>query len=336
MGNSIMIFCDTEEEYTQGITEYFLRQRDFPWTLHTYTDVKVMMDREKGTDIAMLVMSENAFTEEVLKLNANKTVILNETGIVKWEAFAQVNKYQPAEHVLKELLELYVEIAGEPLILQSMKIKTRFIGMYSPVRRCLQSSFAMSMAMILAEEHRTLYLNFEHYAGIPELLPDLQEKDLSDLLYFVGAGGEKFRLRLRTMLQQRGLLDVIPPMRMGQNLLPVNGEEWIQLLLKLEELGEYEYVILDLSESIQGLFDILRLCRRVYTLSRTDRISQAKLDQYEHLLSQTEYGDVLEKTSKLTPPKFRRLPEQMEFYTKGELADYVKRQIVILEEEGLN
>ena len=202
MGNSIMIFCDTEEEYTQGITEYFLRQRDFPWSLHAYTDVTSMMDREKETDIAILVVSERAFFNEVLKLNAKKTVILNETGIVKREDLAQVNKYQAAEYVLKELLELYVEIAEEPFMLQTLKIKTSFIGMYSPVRRCLQSSFAMTMAMLLAEEHRTLYLNFEHFAGITELLPDLQSKDLSDLLYFVNAGGEKFRLRFRTMLQR--------------------------------------------------------------------------------------------------------------------------------------
>ena len=327
MGNQVMILCDTEEEYAQGITEYFLRQRDFPWTLHTYTDVNAMMEAEAQSESAMLVVSENAFSKEILKLKTLKCVILNETGIVKWEQIPQINKYQAAEHVLKRLLEQYVEVAEEPVILKSVRVKTSFIGMYSPVRRSLQSTFAMSMAMLLAEEHKTLYLNFEHFAGIPELMADIQTKDLSDLMYFLGAGGEKFRLRFHAMLQQKGALDVIPPMRMGQNLLSITSGEWINLLLKLEEMGEYEYVILDLSESIQGLFDILRLCRQVYTLSREDRISMAKMNQYEQLLSQTEYGDVLEKTSRLNLPKFRRLPEQLEFYSKGDLADYVKKQI---------
>ena len=55
----------------------------------------------------------------------------------------------------------------------------------SRVHRCMQTSFAITMSLMLAKKHSTLYLNFEHYAGISELLPDMQTLDLADLLYFL-------------------------------------------------------------------------------------------------------------------------------------------------------
>ena len=44
-----------------------------------------------------------------------------------------------------------------------------YTHLYSPVHRCLQSSFALTLGQLLSEKHPTLYLNFEHYIGISEL-----------------------------------------------------------------------------------------------------------------------------------------------------------------------
>lgn len=96
---------------------------------------------------------------------------------------------------------------------------------------------------------------------------------------------------------------------------------------KITELGDYEYVILDLSESMQGLFEILRSCKKVITLTRDDHIAQSKIMQYEEMLSMYEYEDVLDKTSKYAAPKIQKLPEELEQYTRGDLAEFVRKQM---------
>lgn len=158
----------------------------------------------------------------------------------------------------------------------------------------------------------------------------MQTRDVADLLYFLGGEQEKFHLRLQTMIQHKGKLDYIPPMKSGQNLLSVTGGEWLHLLQKIGELGMYEYVVLDLSESMQGLFDILRICVKVFTLTKKDHISQSKLVQYEHLLTLYEYEDVLQKTQKCSLPRIRRVPEELEEYTRGQLAEYVEKEMKLL------
>lgn len=326
----VMALCDTEEEYARLMTEFLRRHKDLPWELHTYTSVEELLEREKHCPVAMLVVAESAYTEELQRLQPGRTVVLNESGVLRWKELPCVDKYQQAEEVLRYLLAVYMEIADVQLPRLRKNSNVVFIGNYSPVRRSMQTSFALTMSQLLAREHRTLYLNFEHYAGIAELLPDVQTFDLADLLYFLNAEQDKFRLRMQTMLRHKGNLDYIPPMKSGQNLLTVTAAEWLGLLQKIEELGEYEYVILDLSESMQGLFDILRLCRHIFTLTREDRVARSKLLQYEQILSLYEYEDLLDKTKRISLSHIRRLPEELEQYTRGDLADMVKELLKAL------
>ena len=287
---------------------------------------------EKSGEVTMLVVAESSCEEALNTLQPTCQAILNESGTLRFHQFPNINKYQEAGQVWKELLALYVETTGIRIPLLCAEYKTRFIGMYSPVHRCLQSTFALSFAQLMAEKHPTLYLNFEHYVGIIELLPERQDRDLADLLYFLAGDEGKFPLRMQTVIQRKGNLDYIPPMRNGQNLLGITWEEWRSLFQRIEELGKYEYVILDLSESIQGLLDVLQMCIKVFTLTREDKMSQCKLDQYEQLLSLCEKEEVKGKTRKLNLPYFQRLPVEMEQYTRGELADYVRKEIETLEE----
>ena len=323
----VMVLCDTEEEYAQLLTEFLKRHKDLPWEIHTYTNVEELLLREQHQSISMLVVAESTYTEEIKKLQPDRLVVLNESGVLHWSELHHVDKYQQAEEVLKYLLSVYMEIADVQFPRLRKNSNAVFIGNYSPVRRSMQTSFALTMSQLLAQEHRTLYLNFEHYAGLTELLPDMQTFDLADLLYFLNAEKDKFYLRMQSMLYHKGKLDYIPPMKSGQNLLTVTAAEWQSLLQKIEDTGEYEYVILDLSESMQGLFDILRLCRHVFTMTREDRISQSKLLQYEQILSLYEYEDVLDKTRRFSLSHIRRLPEELEQYTKGDLADMVKELV---------
>ena len=320
----ILVLCDAEEEYAQLMTDYLKKQRDLPWELHTYTNMEELMGKERGMQIAVLVAAESVFCEEIKTLQPGCIVILNESGVLRWPQLCNVNKYQRAENVMKELLEIYMSNTEELLPLLIRSGQTKFVGIYSPVRRCLQTSFALTLSQLLAQKHTTLYLNFEHYAGITELLPDLQTRDMADLLYFLSAEGSRFRLRFQTILQKKGKLDYIPPMKAGQNLLTVTAEEWLNLLHKIQEYGEYEYVVLDLSESIQGLFQLLQRCIKIFTLTKDDMIARSKLLQYEQLLELCQHQDILEKTEKLILPKFRRLPDEVEQYTRGELAEYVQ------------
>ncbi len=328
-----MVLCDTEEEYTQRMSEFLKGHQTIFGDIRIYTNVQGLQNFMNNNSVEILVIAENVYMqenkiiteiEEMKIIDPNRIILLNESGIIKWDHLKNVDKYQAADNVFREILQEYAESVEISYPRLNRTCGTRLIGMYSPVRRCLQTSFALTLGQMLAQKHKTLYLNLEHYAGISEILPDMQTRDLGDLLFFLLGDSDKFTIRMQTIVQKKGNLDYIPPMRIGQNLLAITLEEWENLLYQIVEWGEYKYVILDLTENIQGLLEILRMCNKVFTLTKEDEIAKAKVAQYEHVLQLYKYEDVIQKTLKYNIPLFRRLPTQLEQYTKGELAEYVK------------
>ena len=168
----VLVLYDREEEYARLFSEYLKRQKELPWQIHTYTRAEELLAGEKSGEVTMLVVAESSCEEALNTLQPTCQAILNESGTLRFHQFPNINKYQEAGQVWKELLALYVGTTGIRMPLLCAEYKTRFIGMYSPVHRCLQSTFALTFAQLMAEKHPTLYLNFEHYVGIIELLPD--------------------------------------------------------------------------------------------------------------------------------------------------------------------
>lgn len=332
----ILLLCDKEKEYAQSMTEFLREHKELPWVVRTYTDTEIMLQEEKGKSIDLMVVAERTWQDNLSTLCPLRTIVLLENGLAGKDEFIKVDKYQEAGKVLQSFLEVYLEIAEDAYFRVAEIGKTKFIGMYSPVRRGFQTTFALTMSHMLALSHKTLYLNFEHFSGISELAAQTGARDLADLLYFLMAEKDKFQLRLMTIAQHEGNLDYVPPMKSGQNLLTISAEEWQQLLHKLAETGLYEYVIMDLSESMQGLFDILRLCTVVFTVTKEDHIAQGKLAEYERILAGYSYEDVLRKTKKCMVPQVRRVPDVFDQYTKGEMVDFVSGLIKELEETNGN
>ena len=321
MEQRVLVLCDPEEDYAQRMADFMRRDKFFPWRVKVYTHVDQLQECVGLHSRDMLVIAESVYQEDVLKLGAGKTVILNETGIVREEKLNNVSKYQKAEVVVQQLKEL--GDLEEAFLEEGME--TKLIGLYSPIRRSLQTSFGLCLGKLLSQRGRTLYLSFEAYSGV-EGLPGCDGVDLSTLLYLL-TDEKKFRAGARRQIRREENFEYVCSMVNPQNLLMVGVGEWRKLLYHLQKSFGYEYIILDLSESVQGLFDILRMCTRVYCMAKDNPIAKRKLDQYEQLLSLMEYGDVREKTSICRLPLFRNIPTTVMAAAKGDLADYVRKLV---------
>lgn len=329
----VLVLYDIEDEYTCLMSDYLRNQKGIPWKIRSYTDEKELLSYETGKHISILLVSESSYGDSIKVLDTDRIVLLNESGFVDDELL-NVGKYQAAENVLHSLLELYVEFADVSRKILPSNKKTSFIGVYSPIKRSLQTTFALTMSELMSENARTLYISFEHYCGTPDIMPGDAEMDLADLVYFLNADTEKFKLHFQSIVRQRGSLSYIPPMKSGQNLLTVSPQEWKNLLSRISETELFDVVIMDLTDSMQGLFEVLRECEFVYTIMKDDQIAQVKMMQYENLLTLYEYKDVMDKTFRITMPRFQYIPDVLEQYTIGDFSDYVRRMISKMEAHG--
>lgn len=104
----------------------------------------------------------------------------------------------------------------------------------------------------------------------------------------------------------------------------ISAEKWIELLEMIEKISDYEYLILDLSDGMSGLFALLSRCYKIYTITRDDGFAMAKMHQYEQILQLNDLHDIAGKTVKCRFPFFEKLPSDLSLMTHGELAGYVK------------
>lgn len=170
------------------------------------------------------------------------------------------------------------------------------IGVYSPVHRIGKTRFAMELGREMAKKEPVLYLNLEEYAGGSYYFPDQTGQTLADLLYYSRQEKGNLGLRISTMAGQDEALDYILPIACVQDLQGVSGEEWLRLFEQIRENCIYQKVILDLGDSVNGLFQILEECHTVYTPYIEDEVARAKLNQYAENLRRTGREKVLEKT----------------------------------------
>ena len=154
---------------------------------------------------------------------------------------------------------------------------------------------------------------------------------VADLLYYNECARERLTAQMALLTENLNGLDYIPPMKSFTELKAVRKDQWLELFHSLEEITDYEYVILDLSESTDGLFSILRECEQIFTITRDDAWSKAKVAAYEQLLQSDGCEDIAARTRKCRFPIFRELPAVLDNLTHGEMADAVRK---IMEEEG--
>lgn len=327
MKHKIMAICDTEEGYAFRMAEYILEKVKLPYTLHLFTAVEELKKFAGQEEIEILLIAENAWRmirEEFVRSQVAQMFVLQESEQAEQDEICRIDKYQSPEQVVQKMMAVMAEGEGFTEYPEATDTEVKMIGIYSPVKRCLQTSFALTLGQLLAKEHRTLYLNFEMYSGLGELLQKEYQTDILDLMYYFQNAREKLAFRLPAIVQSAGGLDYIPPMQYALGIREVPGEQWLALCRDMAAIGEYEYLILDLDDGIDGLFDLLKSCRKIYTITRDDPFAMAKLRQYEQMLEFGELGEITEKTVKCRFPIFKRLPESLEMMTHGELAGYVK------------
>lgn len=326
MKQKIMAVCDLEEAYAFRMAEFITQKASLPYALHLFTGTKELGNFMEKNDISILLIGESAAVQLEVRPEIPNIFVLWEGGEKHDTEYQYIDKYQKPEEVLREVAEHMTELKGwdEAQTVKGIEQRLKLIGIYSPVRRCLQTSFALTMGQLLAREHKTLYLNFECYSGFDRMLHREFQADMMDVLYYFKCAREKLSVRLPSMVQNINGLDFIPPGQSGFDMQRITGEQWLELLRAVEEISGYEYLILDLTDGMNGLFELLSHCYKIYTITKDDGFAMAKISQYEQILQMNELDEIADKTVKCRFPLFEKLPSDLNLMTHGELAGYVK------------
>lgn len=323
----LFAICDSQQNYVYKLTEYLNRRKAVPFQIVAFTSLEKFLEYESKTQVELLLITEELFANTPNSFQTPHIILLNETGVEKVKGYHFIYKYQSAEQIARQILKIYGEI-GDPSRLAMVNRKIEILGVYSPIKRCLQTSFALTLGQLIGKERKCLYLNFEAFSGFSKLMKREYEQDFMDLMYFLNGGIEKFVYKLKGMIESIGSLDYIPPALSFMDFAQMEGKSIRLLLEEIAGRTDYEVVILDLSDNLNSLFEILMVCDRIYTITKADGIALAKLEQYEELISYMQKDEILGRTQKIDLPQFEAIPDKLEELPFSELAEYIRKEIL--------
>lgn len=318
--------CDSDLSYAGRLMEYLHRDAAFPCGIRLYSGADRLLEDPEAKEAALVVVAQSQYTPEVAGAGFGNLLLLNETD--EWmDEPENISKYQSITNIALCIRTRCTDCGmPEAASLRHGRPMVR-IGVYTPVTRCLQTTFALTLGQILAQRSRVLYMNFEAFSGLEKMLSREFRGSVSDLIYYNECAREKLAGQLEAMTEEVGGLHFIPPMKSFIELRSIRKEQWSSLLRTIEKVTEYEYLIMDLTEHTDGLLDLLRTCDMVYTIVRDDTFSRARYFQYEEILRSMNYEDVRMNTRYWKLPVFREIPVRLEDLTRGDLAAYIREKL---------
>lgn len=327
MSKKALVIFDADSLYAKRLQQFLCQKEGNFFNVFSFSDKEVLFEtcrNQESVRPEILLVAESCFDKELLGLDAKHIFILNETGLRKYPEYANLNKYQSAGSLFQQILLEYADREKEAIPRFYGKGRAGIIGVYTPVTRCYQTGFSLALARVLGKKGRVLYINFEQYSGFSRLFQRGYIKDLSDLVYFFTYSRDKFLYWLEGVVEHFGGIEYVPPVLTGASLTEVSKDIWSDMLEFLSNDAGYDYIVLDLSDSVQGIYDVLSSCQKIYTITRTDPVSVAKLYQFKEILEGGQYGFLKEKIEYLTVPSVAKKESVFEEMIHGELFDYAK------------
>ena len=299
MKKNIFAVCDLEADYARNFMDYLNRKNNIPFEIQAFTTVEGLLVYGKTAHIELLLISGKAMCKEVRDMDIGKIVILSE-GVYppELDRYPSVYKYQSSAEVIREVMACYGEERADcPGAVSGIEEDDGDIGsvFHQLLGRCLKTSFALTLRRYWQETGRFLYLNLEEYAGFEELMGKEFSHNLGDLLYYVRQKSQNLIHRMNGMIQTVNNLDFVPPVKIPADIDATTWEDWEYLLNELVMHSNYQSVVLDMGGGIDSLFPLLDRCRQVYMPVLKDTISVCKLTQFENLLQEWDFSQLLAK-----------------------------------------
>lgn len=295
-----LVICDRDERYRQRMQAYLIKRlKDFE--ILTFDSLERATGYSKNEAFAILLVSEQLYETDLQKIQAVQTFILRENGAKAVTEYPYIEKYQSIENLIGDIFAEYLEENVSHLSVRQRK--TVLHTFYSPVRKTEQTKAAIALGQVLAKmDKKVLYLNLQPFVSWEDTDQNVSA-DITDLLYFMRKQNSNCEYRLQSMKRSLGGMDYLAPAADYMDLLMVTEQEWLKLLDLLEQAGDYQEIILDLSEICQGLYRFLEQSDCIYSMSGTLDTEKGSIHQYRKLLEKREQFSILDKTNWLEMPR---------------------------------
>lgn len=287
--------CDSDSGYL-GMLQAYLQKRNLAdFEILVFDTLSKAVEASLENPFEILLIGEGIYDTDVIKIKASKIYILQEDGLKGITGYSMVAKYQSMECMITQVLEEFAADDTCNSVERRGRNPTALLSFYSPDRHRGQSAAALGAAQVLADQGcQVLYINLVPFSGFETLLRTSYESDVTDFLYFVLNHADKLLYKLDSLKRSVHGVDYLPPALDYSDLSEIGRQDWQRVMDLLLYSSDYTYIVIDLSETCQGFYDMLENSAHIYLLTDKSNVyAHAMLSHFKQLLQAKEYEKIL-------------------------------------------
>lgn len=292
-----LAILDSDLRYLNRIANVFTTKYADKFEVYSFTDGAAALSALEKSRIDVFLASSDAIDVDTVKLprRCAFAYFVDSAGIDTVHNQRAVCKFQKAELIYKQILNIYSENAGNVSGLKLGGGDTKLLTFSSVSGGTGTSTMAAACAMHYAQlGSKTLYLNLEKFGSADVFFSAEGQFDFSEIIYAIRRGKKtNLAMKLESCVKRdaSGVFFYSKP-KVALDMLALQTENILQLISELEVTGEYDYIILDMEFGLEeDTLQILRQSHAIIWVGDGSEISNAKLVRAYEALSVREQNE---------------------------------------------
>ena len=277
-----LLFYSEDGYFLQEFSDYISRtQKDIQ--MITYDDLETAKDylRQNSRRIDMILADEYFFADLPV-MDKLKVICSNKTRLTVVNDCFSVNIYQPGDDIVRNLRKLAVDRPGESFDVELSQDECKTVAFFSVQGGGGQSTIAYQLAAHLAQQQKVLFVSFDFVNVYQKFYQEDYPVDLAQLMFQIkdrrNAPAEFYKAIVRN---QHGVY-VLPPFQTIGDIVELTLADLEFLLEQLKQLGEFNYLVLDLNHNVDELNQfLLRQSDKIVAVYSADKFGQVKMEQFK-------------------------------------------------------
>ena len=294
----IIGIIDSSSHFTTSFCAYVNEKKVVPYLALAFTEYEAYAACREEYETVLLLISEE-YAEHGSQLPDCPVIWLSDKQTDPERN--RVNRYQGAEHLLKEILTRITVTARETPEGEMAELT----AVYTPAGGTGQTSYALAYALNRSRNARILYLNLEACAGLSQLIRS-EERDLSDALYYMRLSRAEQvdgKPRILSCVERVLSFDTIAPALCPEDLSELTTRELLDFLELLRGGNLYDELVLDVGTLIRQPWELFNNCTRLLVPVREElAMSRGRVKEFAAFLEKSAYRSVLGKLRLVSLP----------------------------------
>lgn len=280
-----LCICDIETVYLKRLASYLKRKPAFSWKIKTYADLELCI-RERPE---VLIVSGSALERWQNKNNSMQCpeivgcrMIFLDDEKIHFEHWPTVEKYQSAEKVYEDLLEILEE---------EMLFRTEVIGIYGPSDGPEAERLAQEIGRGCLEQGEVLIVSLVEYSTI---LKDLSEGNGIDEWFYYHSQNVKEKTRLSEWTFTEEGLNYLQGFRTIYDQRGISLNDWQDFFKEGLKKSRYHTVLL-VFDRMPEYLELFMWCDSIYVQWGRDGYGNLRKHKFEKMTKYMEMNRLIKK-----------------------------------------